>query len=120
MTKKQLLIGAGIFLAGMVMSPKGTSPQAPTNSAQVETIVASDSADLKAQMIKLRDTDNKVFILAGTGMTACSDMLSAIQEGDVEKLESQTDLLNSVTDNVNLLKAERDVILIEAGIPNEQ
>lgn len=109
MTKKQFAIGTVIFIAGMIFSPKGGDSLA---TPQADTVA-------KSQMIELRDTDNKVFSLAASAMTACSDMLEGVQEGDIEKINSQADLLTSIADSVNTVKVERNAILIQANIPTE-
>ena len=111
MTLKQTAIYAAVFVTGVLVAPSGET---------IEKTVTVPDTQTRAQMIELRDIDNQGFGYAADSMEACGAMLTAAANLDAVEIAHQTEVLDGITEDMNTLTAERNRLLEEAGIPNEQ
>ena len=65
--------------------------------------------------IKLKSLDDRAFILAGSSLQTCSNILSAASEGDVATIKREANSIDIYVDKAADLIKEREALLKKLG-----
>lgn len=98
-----------IFILGFnVGSSMGKAPE-------TKNVATPQVSSREPDFIKLKNVDDRGFILAGSSLQSCSNILNAFSEGDAVTIRREASNIDMYVDRTAILIKEREALLKKLG-----